>query len=266
MLQNADTSTRDYLILYINRPSVVIGRNQNLFEEVNLNYCSINNIDIARRISGGGTVFHDIGNLNWAIISKFSTAKVNSYAWAALPMITLLKHYGLKAYLTSRNAIEVDGLKLSGQAQFTNRRNILSHGTLLLNSDMAYLQKAIEIPEETIIQSKASKSHRSTTANLNDLLKHPIDMDQLIEDFSSLNDCEGVELSFSARETDKLMSREWLYGRSPKFSAQHFINGARFEFQVNKGIIEGVKDEKDCFLQSNPFLNQNYEKFLISLK
>lgn len=244
-------------------PSVIVGRNQNLFEEVNLKYCLENNITIARRISGGGTVFHDLGNLNWTFISKFSSNKVNNYKWAAAPVISLLQHYGLNAYLTSRNAIEVDGLKLSGQAQFTNRRNILSHGTLLLDSDLSYLQKAIEIPNDLKITSKASKSHRSATTNLNQLLSKPMSMDALIEDFSQLHDCDHLTLNFPEEETNKLKSRDWLYGRSPKFVAQHIIDGQQLSFHVSKGIIEAIKDEKDCLLQSNPFLNQTYEKFLI---
>ena len=263
VLQHADTSEKDYIILYLNQPSVIVGRNQNLFEEVDIKYCLENNITIARRISGGGTVFHDLGNLNWTFISKFDGSKVNNYNWAADPVISLLQHYGLDAYLTERNAIEVDGLKLSGQAQFTNRRNILSHGTLLLDSDLSYLQKAIEIPQGLKISSKASKSHRSTTTNLNHLLASPISMDTLIEDFSKLHDCDYITLDFHEEETNKLKSRDWLYGRSPKFVAQHIIDGKSLSFHVSKGIIEAVKDEKDCLLQSNPFLNQTYEKFLI---
>ena len=265
VLQNADTSSHDFLLLYLNRPAVVIGRNQNLFEELNLQYCLENKIDIARRISGGGTVFHDLGNLNWTFISKFSTSKVNEYKWAAQPLLNLLKHYGLDAYLTPRNAIEVDGLKLSGQAQFTNRKSILSHGTLLFNSNLSYLQKAIEMPTNLKISSKASKSHRSPTTNLRQLLTHKeLSMDQLIQDFISLNECEKIELSFDAKETAKMMSREWLYARSPKFVAQHEVQGQQLYLHINKGVIEAIKDEKDCLLQSNPFLNQPYEKYLIS--
>ena len=263
VLQNADTSAKDFILLYRNKPSVIVGRNQNLFEEVNLKYCFQNQIEVARRISGGGTVFHDLGNLNCSYISPFSTHKVNNYAWAAQPVLNLLQHYGLKPYLTERNAIEVDGLKLSGQAQFTNRRNILRHGTLLLDSDLNYLQKAIEISPETKISSKASKSHRSPTVNLNKLLPKPISMEQLMNDFSKLHDCELLSLNFDREETTKLMSRDWLYGRSPKFTAKHMIVGQWLEFQVEKGIIVSLKDEKDCLLQSNPFLNQTYEKFLI---
>ena len=265
VLQNVDTSSHDFLILYINKPSVIIGRNQNLFEEINLQYCFENKIDVARRISGGGTVFHDMGNLNWTFISKFSTSKVNDYQWAAQPILNLLKYYGLDAYLTPRNAIEVDGLKLSGQAQFTNRKSILSHGTLLVNSDLSYLQKAIEISANLKISSKASKSHRSPTVNLKQLVnQESLTMEQLIQDFVKMNDCQNVALSFDASETNKMMSREWLYARSPKFVAQHELGGQQYEYHVSKGIINAIKDEKDCLLQSNPFLNQTYEKFLIS--
>ena len=265
VLQHADTSMHDFLLLYVNRPSVIIGRNQNLFEEINLPYCLENKIDIARRVSGGGTVFHDMGNLNWTFISKFSTKKVNDYKWAAQPILNLLQYYGLDAYLTPRNAIEVDGLKLSGQAQFTNRKSILSHGTLLFNSDLSYLQQAIEINADVKINSKASKSHRSPTINLQQLLaSREMSMDRLIQDFINMNDCEEVKLDFDKKETKKMRSREWLFARSPRFTAQHEVDGKQLVFQVSKGIIEAIKDEKDCLLQSNPLLNQTYEKFLKS--
>ncbi|MGB1248722.1 MAG: lipoate--protein ligase family protein [Chitinophagales bacterium] len=180
-IRNLDTSDSDYLLLYTNTPSVVVGRNQNIYEEVNLEYCKKNNINICRRVSGGGTVFHDMGNLNWCFITSFDGKKVNQYEYFAKPIIAVLKKLGLHAHLDERNAIRVDKLKVSGQAQFTNRKNILSHGTLLINSTLDFMQKAIEIDRNTIIKSKAAKSVRSQVANLSTLLNREIANQEIIQ-------------------------------------------------------------------------------------
>ena len=261
-LKNADTSQFDYLILYVNKPSVVVGRNQNLFEEVDLTYCRKQGIEVARRISGGGTVFHDEGNLNWAFITAFDTKKVNAYEWAAKWLIDLLKTYGLDAYLTARNAIEVDGLKLSGQAQFTNRKNILSHGTLLVSSDLDYMQPAIEISNAEKIHSKASKSVRSTTVNLSTLLREQISVQDVMDRWQGIANYENADFEIDGVDEQKFRSDSWLFGRSPKFTVQHVIDATVLVLQIEKGIVTMVKNEKGHLVQDSPFLNQTYEKLM----
>lgn len=263
-LKNLDTSNSDYLILYVNRPSVVVGRNQNIFQEVNLAYCKRHDILVSRRISGGGTVFHDEGNLNWTFISAFDTKKVNEYKWAAEPIIKLLNLLNLKAYLTERNAIEVDGLKLSGQAQFTNRKNILSHGTLLVHAQLDHLQKAIEPNPKLQIESKASPSYRSKTSTISQLLKREVTMDEVIGLFKkSIRFAENQEMN-AVLDINKLKSYPWIYERSPKFVAYHELDGERCAVHVEKAIVKAIKSGKGYLLQDNPFLNQTYEKFLIN--
>jgi lipoate-protein ligase A len=261
-LQNLDTRSTDYLILYVNKPAIILGRNQNLFQEINLNYCIQHDIQIARRISGGGTVFHDEGNLNWAWISSFHANKVNQYLWSASLILNLLHSYGLDAYLNARNAIEVNQLKLSGQAQFTNKKNILSHGTLLLESNFSKMQFAIEPLESIKIQSKASPSVRSKTANLNDLLLHKITMKQLIQDLVKQANASHFDLDFTMIRSEKLQSIAWIYERCPKFSVQCYINNSLSIFEVEKGSIISHKNEKGHLLKDSPFLNQTYESFV----
>lgn len=261
-LKNLDTSQYSYLILYVNKPSVVVGRNQNIFEEVDLKYCKRNNIDIARRISGGGTVFHDLGNLNWAFITDFCTKKVNNYDWAASKIMNLLADYSLVPYLTERNAIEVDGVKLSGQAQFTNRKNILSHGTLLVNSDLSLLQKAIEIENPDAIQSKASKSVRSKTGNLETLLHRKITPFQVIDDLKDFYNLEIIDFSLIDFNSNLLNNEEWIYTRSPKFTVTHTVNNEDYKFTIIKGIIETVENKKGHQLNDSPLLNVFYKDYL----
>ena len=101
-VRNIDTSEYDYLFLYENTDCVVVGRNQNVFQEVNLEYCFKNNIDVCRRVSGGGTVFHDLENLNWTFITKFENKKVNNYKAFSEPIINILKQIGLDAFLKQK--------------------------------------------------------------------------------------------------------------------------------------------------------------------
>ena len=261
-LQNFNTQDSSLLILYVNEPCVVIGRNQNIFEEVNLRYCTDNQIEITRRISGGGTVFQDQGNLNWTHITSFDSKKVNSYEWAAKPIIDVLKGFDLDAYLTERNAIEISGLKVSGQAQFTNRKSILSHGTLLIDSELVKLQRAIEVIAGVEIQSKASPSHRSQTVNLSQLLNRPITTSMVIEAIRDQTKIESIDHLPAVLKVDKFKSYAWIYERSPKFIAHHEIDGEKLLLQVEKATIKAVKDEKGHLLQDNPLLNQTYKKFL----
>lgn len=264
-LSNLDTKNCNYLILYINTPCVVLGRNQNLFEELNLLYCRENDIRIARRISGGGTVFHDEGNLNWTWITAFDEKKVNRYEWAAQAIIDLLSQYGLKAYLTDRNAIEVDGMKISGQAQFTNRKNILSHGTLLIDADLDALQPAIEMDERLQIDSKARPSVRSTTTNLNALRNSndtPLDYANAL---IRLVQGEAMDMSQVKPDVANFQSATWIMERSPKFKATHQLDDEIFVFTVEKGKITKVEKKKDQLQADSPFLNQTYEKFLTTI-
>jgi|TARA_B110000483_G_scaffold50462_1_gene62813 lipoate-protein ligase A len=261
-LQNFNTQDSNLLILYVNEPCVVVGRNQNIFEEVNVRYCSENQIEITRRISGGGTVFHDLGNLNWTHITSFDSKKVNSYEWAAKPIIDALKGFNLDAYLTDRNAIEISGLKVSGQAQFTNRKNILSHGTLLIDSELVKLQRAIEVNPGVEIQSKASPSHRSQTVNLSKLLNRPITPSIVVEAIRDKAKIESIDHLPAELSVNKFKSYAWIYERSPKFIAHHEIAGEKLLLQVEKATIKAIKDGKGHLLQDHPFLNQTYKKFL----
>lgn len=261
-LKHLDTANQDYLILYVNRPCAVIGRNQNIFQELNLTYCLENKIEVTRRISGGGTVFHDEGNLNWAFITSFDFKKVNNYTWAAQPIIELLKTYRLSAYLTDRNAIEVDGLKLSGQAQFTNRKNILSHGTLLVNADLKRLQAAIEPHPLLQIKSKASPSVRSKTTNLAALLNDDTTVIDVINRFKESTYLDTIDKLNETLDVAKFKAYDWIYERSPKFTAIHEIEGELHTLVVEKARIKAIKNKEGHLLQDNPLLNQTYEKFL----
>jgi lipoate---protein ligase len=258
-VKNYDASQGDLLIIYINKPSVVVGRNQNLFEEVNLKYCKENGIEVCRRVSGGGTVFHDKGNLNWGIVTNYDSKKVNKYEYFASRLINFLHSKGIKAYLNSRNGIEVDGLKISGQAQFASRKNILSHGTLLINSNLDFMQPAIEPNSKLKVESTASKSVRSKVINLIDLLNENIEIQLLVNSFIHFLNAEMI--SFTKEEVElvseienKYRSAVWIEGKSPK--SKILLNGN--SFIVENGSIVDV-DSNDLKIK---FLNTSFRDFL----
>src|SRR5690554_4275914 len=108
----------DYLLFYINEPSIIIGRNQNTLEEINHEYVEENGIHVVRRISGGGAVYHDLGNLNFSFITNYDKSKLNNFLQFTSPIIEILREMGLNAELSGRNDIQVDGRKISGNAQY----------------------------------------------------------------------------------------------------------------------------------------------------
>ena len=234
-LKELDCTEQDYLFIYINSPAVVIGRNQNIFEEIDIAYCKSNQISICRRISGGGTVYHDFGNINIAFFSKRSFDKVNNYNFFMKPLFDFLQTKGIKAYLNERNSIYLGDKKIGGNAQFTNKNNILSHCTLLLSANLEQLEKSISSPFKHI-ESIASKSVRSQIMNLADL----ISIDNIIEFINEIevyycNNFPIKVITISNEQFDKIEkhhvpifnSFEWIYARSPKCEIyvkdEHFI-------------------------------------------
>lgn len=265
-IRNIDTSNCDYLFLYENTDCVVVGRNQNVFQEVNLAYCKQNKIDICRRVSGGGTVFHDMKNLNWTFISKFDSTKVNNYKEFSSSIIKVLQSLGLKAILNERNAIMIGKTKVSGQAQFTNRKNILSHGTLLVNSNVEKLNNST-ILKNIKVESKATKSVRSEVKTIVNLLGKNISIKQLKDLIINENsiteffDIETKGIQTKIKEIQKTYCTEkWIYQRSSNCTIYIEIDGEKLRLKLEKAIITEVKNKKGEKINSHPLLNSSYLK------
>ncbi|MDA8352956.1 MAG: lipoate--protein ligase, partial [Firmicutes bacterium] len=125
-----------YLLFYINDPSIIIGRNQNTVEEIQVDYCREHGIHVVRRLSGGGAVYHDRGNLNFSFITKDDGESFLNFRKFTEPVVRALRRLGVEVELTGRNDLQVGEKKISGNAQFTTKGRMFSHGTLMFDVDL----------------------------------------------------------------------------------------------------------------------------------
>lgn len=143
-LKNLDIN-ETYLLFYINEPSIIIGKNQNTIEEINTDYVESNGIHVVRRLSGGGAVYHDLGNLSYSFITKDDGNSFHNFRKFTEPVVQALKSMGVNAELSGRNDLLAEGRKISGNAQFSTRGRMFTHGTLLFDSEMDHIVSALKV-------------------------------------------------------------------------------------------------------------------------
>lgn len=205
----------DVFMLWQNEKTVVIGKNQNAYAEVNLDYAKENGIRVARRLSGGGAVYHDMGNVNYTFITSSEKAEALDYAYFTKPIIEALASLGVKAELSGRNDLECGGKKFSGNAQYTSDGRILHHGTLLFDVDAEVLSRVLRVDKEKLA-FRAVKSHKGRVGNLAPLL-HGITVEEFIESIEAhvlkTTNAEKIPIPENA-EIDALRARnaskEWI--------------------------------------------------------
>lgn len=159
----------DCLLFYVNAPAIIIGRNQNTAEEINAAVVAERGITVVRRLSGGGAVYHDLGNLNFSFLTPAAPDRFNRYEAFLRPVLDVLRALGLDAELGGRNDVTVGGRKVSGNAQFTTTRRMFSHGTLLVDADLDAVTAALS-PRPGKVESKGVKSVRGRVANIAELV------------------------------------------------------------------------------------------------
>ncbi len=165
------------LLFYVNEPSVIIGRNQNTIEEIDPDYTAAHNIHVIRRLSGGGAVYHDLGNLNFSFVTS-GKDDLHNFAKFIEPVVSVLRSLGVAAELRGRSDIFAEGRKISGNAQYATNERMFSHGTLLFDTNLGEMLRAIN-PRRIRIESKAVHSVRSVVANIRELLPHDMNLDGL---------------------------------------------------------------------------------------
>lgn len=159
----------DVFMLWQNEKTVVIGKNQNAYAEVDLECAKADGILVARRLSGGGAVYHDQGNVNYTFITSCERAKALDYAYFTRPILEALDEMGVKAVLSGRNDLECEGKKFSGNAQYTHAGRILHHGTLLVDTDVTVMSRVLRVDKEKLTY-RAVRSHKGRVGNLAPLL------------------------------------------------------------------------------------------------
>ena len=242
----------DYLLLWQNDNTIVVGRNQNTEAEINRAFVEAHHINVVRRGTGGGAVYHDLGNLNYSFITDVGDDGISIRRFTE-PVVAALRSLGLNAEASGRNDILVEGRKVSGTAQRRHGNRILHHGTLLFDADPGMVAGALNVDPEKF-RSKSTQSVRARIGNIRDFL--PVDMDlpafwsylkATLSDGALTPDAltpdELAEVDRLKRE--KYDTWEWNYGRSPKFdvSRKRYWPGGGLEARlaVADGCITDIR-------------------------
>ena len=247
--------TRSYFMLWQNHNTIVIGKNQNAAAEINQQYVREHGIQVVRRLSGGGAVYHDLGNLNYTVITEAGQSEQLSLSRFCQPVIEALRTLGVEAQLNGRNDMTIQGRKFSGNSQYVKDGRRLHHGTLLFRSNLEVLAKALRVSQEKF-QSKGISSVKSRVANISDFLPEPTTMEQFKSVIAKkiLGTSAPDVYHFSKQELEEIASIQhsrydqwdWTYGYSP----QYRINRrCRVQGCGTVEVSMDIKEGKICGLQ-----------------
>lgn len=245
---------QEIFLVYINSPSVIIGKHQNPAEEASTRCLRENNIPLVRRISGGGAVYHDEGNLNYTFIMNKPAGRPVNFSDYTKPVISFLNELGLDAYAGDKNEIRTGGLKISGNAGHVFKDRVLHHGTLLFSADLDLMSRCLD-PAGTVTDSRAVQSNRTEVCNMQGLLPAISGIHELKNRFMDyiLNSNDAGIYILNSRDIkninklkeQKFMSWDWNYAYGPDyiFSRKfHILNKeAYIKMKISKGIISECK-------------------------
>ena len=244
--------TDNFFRLWRNDNAIVVGKNQNAIGEINVDYVRNNNINVVRRYSGGGTVYHDLGNLNYTFIANVEPgeSKIDFHKYGQ-PIIDMLAQYGITARFDERNSIRIGDLKISGNAEAVYRNRVLHHGCILFDSTLDVLNKSILV-DETKFESRAAKSVRATVTNI----KEHTDKIQSVNEFTNnlmayIKHTNNNATNYTLTDNDitqtqkladeKYRTWDWTYGRSPAYTVTTNYHGTTIVITVTRGTVTDVK-------------------------
>lgn len=251
----------EIILLWRNRRAVVIGQNQNALEEVDCDYVKEHEIAVVRRLSGGGAVFHDLGNVNYTVIRSFQDGLFSNYEYFTRPVCGYLNTLGVKAELSGRNDLLIEGMKFCGNAQTKRGNRIMHHGCILFSADVEDLSGALS-PSRLKLESKGVKSVRSRVTNVASHLPKPMAPGEFFEGLYEYFRREGQglteyeitpedEAEITRLAAKKYSTWEWNFGKSPGYTLQ---KAEKFSFglvdvrlNVSRGLIQEIKIYGDFF-------------------
>lgn len=268
-LMNEKDFDEPVLLFYYQTPCIIVGRNQNTMEEINQDYVTKHNIQVTRRLSGGGAVFDDLGNLSFSFVVDRDDDRFGDFKAFTKPIVDALKEMGATGVeVSGRNDILVDGKKFSGNAMYVKNGKMFSHGTLMLDVDQSVVEHALNVPEDKI-KSKGIKSVRSRVTNLKPFLAPeyqnldvPAFRDMLLKKLYDVNDLAAIaDKAYTLTDADKTAIQklyddyynnwDWVYGTSPDFTVkkrQHFDAGTiDARILVKDGKIDTITFFGDFF-------------------
>ena len=229
-------SDDDVFMLWQNEPTVVIGKNQNAYAELAMDYIKARGVHVARRITGGGAVYHDLGNVNYSFISTTKGKDGLDFAYFTAPMLAALESLGIVATLSGRNDLQVDEKKFSGNAQHASGDRVLHHGTLLFDSDLDALSSALRVDEEKL-RARAVRSVRARVTNLRPYLREDCDarafMARIGEYVKTAYGAQDMAIPVS-EELEALCARNrsegWIFPERALVSQYEIVKKRRYPF------------------------------------
>ena len=252
----------EVFMLWRNAPSIIIGRYQNTLAEINADYVKEHNISVVRRMTGGGAVFHDLGNLNFTFVQNGTDGDFRSFT---KPILDALCALGVAAEFQGRNDLAINGQKISGNAQCVHNGRMLHHGTLLFSVMMTNLADALKV-NPLKFADKAVKSVRKRVTNISEHLPQPMTIDEFSDylmDFVVQHGSQGRQYDFTEEDlrainelkVSKYDTWEWNFGASPRYTYTNEAKTSGGHVQVcvnvNKGVIDEVKIFGDFFSRKN---------------
>lgn len=269
----------DIFLLWQNENAIIVGKNQNTLSEINYDYVKNNNIKVVRRQSGGGAVFHDLGNINFTFIS-YNDNSFSDFKKFTMPIVAALKELNINAEFSGRNDLLIDNQKFSGNAQYNYKNNVMHHGTLLFSSKINDLSAALKV-KPSKFEGKGVKSVKSRVTNISNHLGKEMSVvefkDYLLNFINKRDEnSQFYELTQEDIENinklvkEKYETWEWNFGNSPKYSLNNELKypGGNVEFSLNvvDGLIKNIKffgdffGKEDISFIENKLLNVKHNK------